>query len=55
MRIEVEEGLGGSEMRDPGLDPRGIMVIIDVRVVVKHHAVSEALGEWSQKDAGVEP
>lgn len=48
MRIEVEERLSRSEMRDPGLDTRGIMVIIDVRVVIKHHALSEALGERSQ-------
>lgn len=42
-------------MRDPGFDPRGIMVIIGVGVIVKSHALGEALGERSQQHAGVEP
>lgn len=55
MRVEIKEGVGGTKVRDSGLNPGGIAVIIHVWVEVKHHAVSEAVGEGSNKNGGVEP
>lgn len=53
--VEVEKRLGGTKVRHPGLDPRGILVIIQIRVIIKRHALSKAGGERSQEDTRVEP
>lgn len=55
MRVQVEKGLGGTKVRGPGFNPRSIAVIVQLRIIIKHHALSKALGEGSQEDAGVEP
>lgn len=45
--VKEKKGLSGTEMRDSGLDPRGIVVIILIRVVIERHPLSKACGEWS--------
>jgi hypothetical protein len=47
MRVQVQKGLSGTEVRDPGFNPRSIAVIIQLRIIIKHHALSKALGKGS--------
>lgn len=55
MRIKVEKGLGGAEMRNAGVDTGGVVKIINIRIIVKRHTLSKALGERRQHYSGVEP
>ena len=42
-------------MRDPGLNPRSVEVIIEFLVVMKGHAFGKALSERSKYDTGIKP
>lgn len=53
--IKVEKGLSGTKMPDSGLDPRGITVIVQVRIIIEHHTLSKALSEWRYQDTGIKP
>lgn len=54
-RVEIKEGASGTKVRDTSENPRGIKVIIEEGIEVKHHALSEAVSEGSEKNGRVEP
>lgn len=51
--LEIRKGVGGTKVRDPGLNPGSVEVIIEFLVVVKGHALSKALSERSKYDTGI--
>lgn len=55
MRIEVEEALGGTEVRDASLHAGGVAVVVEVGVVVERHPLGEAAGEGRHQHRRVEP